>query len=287
MSYIRHLTKINGIGWTIVLFLCCNSAMPSAAVPATELSPAASGRPDEGASPAFSPLYQQIKTLMTRSLRVGEWRPGEAIPSEMELAARFKVSQGTVRKAIDELSAENLLVRRQGKGTFVATHAEQKNQYRFLRLMPDGDDAGRVQRRFIDCRRLRSPADVARSLALKPGDAVVNVRRVLTFNAVPVVFDDIWLPGQLFKGLTAERLSDYKGPMYGLFESEFGVHMIRADEKIRAVAADAVSAPALAVDVGHPLLSVERLSFTYDDKPVELRPGLYNTTGYHYRNALS
>ena len=287
MSYIRCLTRINGIGWTIALFLCCNPAMPSAAVPATEPPLAASGRPDGGASPAFSPLYQQIKTLMTRSLRVGEWRPGEAIPSEIELAARFKVSQGTVRKAIDELSAENLLVRRQGKGTFVATHAEQKNQYRFLRLMPDGDEAGRVQRRFIDCRRLRSPADVARSLALKPGDAVVNVRRVLTFNAVPVVFDDIWLPGQLFKGLTAERLSDYKGPMYGLFESEFGVHMIRADEKIRAVAADAVSAPALAVEAGHPLLSVERLSFTYDDKPVEFRHGLYNTAGYHYRNALS
>lgn len=287
MSYIRCLTKINGIGWTIALFLCCNPQMPSAAVPATEPPLVASGRPDQGTSPAFSPLYQQIKTLMTRSLRVGEWRPGEAIPSEIELAARFKVSQGTVRKAIDELSAENLLVRRQGKGTFVATHAEQKNQYRFLRLMPDGDDVSRVQRRFIDCRRLRSPADVARTLALKPGDAVVNVRRVLTFNAVPVVFDDIWLPGQLFKGLTAERLSDYKGPMYGLFESEFGVHMIRADEKIRAVAADAVSAPALAVEIGHPLLSVERLSFTYDDKPVEFRHGLYNTASHHYRNALS
>ena len=107
------------------------------------------------------------------------------------------------------------------------------------------------------------------------------------FNAAPVVFDDIWLPGQLFKGLTAERLSDYKGPMYGLFESEFGVHMIRADEKIRAVAADGVSAPALGVEIGRPLLSVERLSFTYDDKPVELRHGLYNTAGYHYRNALS
>ena len=287
MSYIRCLTKINGIGWTIPQFLCCNPDMPSAAVPATELPRAAVARADDSAPPAFSPLYQQIKTLMTRSLRIGEWRPGEAIPSEMELAARFKVSQGTVRKAIDELSAENLLVRRQGKGTFVATHAEQKNQYRFLRLMPDGEDAGRVQRRFIDCRRLRSPADVARSLALKPGDAVINVRRVLTFNAAPVVFDDIWLPGQLFKGLTAERLSDYKGPMYGLFESEFGVHMIRADEKIRAVAADGVSAPALGVEIGRPLLSVERLSFTYDDKPVELRHGLYNTAGYHYRNALS
>ncbi len=261
--------------------------MKSAAVSNARLPVAAAAPANDGVSPAFSPLYQQIKTLMTRSLRVGEWRPGEAIPSEMELAVRFKVSQGTVRKAVDELSAENLLVRRQGKGTFVATHAEQQNQYRFLRLMPDGDEAGRVQRRFIDCRRLRSPADVARSLAMKSGDAVVNVRRLLSFNGTPVVFDDIWLPGAMFKGLTAERLSDYKGPMYGLFESQFGVHMIRADEKIRAVAADAISAPALGVEIGHPLLSVERLSFTYDDKPVELRHGLYNTAGYHYRNALS
>src|SRR6185369_4906408 len=78
-----------------------------------------------GATPAFSPLYQQIKGLILQSLQAGGWKPGEAIPSEMELAARFRVSQGTVRKAIDELAAENLVVRRQGKGTFVSTHAEQ------------------------------------------------------------------------------------------------------------------------------------------------------------------
>ncbi|HJV96727.1 MAG TPA: GntR family transcriptional regulator, partial [Albitalea sp.] len=217
----------------------------------------------------------------------GEWRPGEAIPSEIELAARFKVSQGTVRKAIDELATENLLVRRQGKGTFVATHAEEKVQFRFLRLTPDDGVAGGAQRHFIDCRRLRAPSDIARALALKSGDAVVQVRRVLSFRDSPVVLDDIWLPGQLFKGLTAERLSDYRGPMYGLFESEFGVRMIRAEEKIRAVPADAAAAGLLAVPEGTPLLSVERLSFTYGDKPVELRRGLYNTAFHHYRNELS
>jgi GntR family transcriptional regulator len=244
-------------------------------------------RAADSTAPAFSPLYQQIKTLMKRSLQTGEWRPGEAIPSEMELAARFKVSQGTVRKAVDELAAENLLVRRQGKGTFVATHSEQKIQYRFLRLQPDSGEPGGARRHFIDCRRLRCPADVSRALGLKPGSAVVNVRRVLSFGNAPVVLDDIWLPGALFKGLTAERLSDYRGPMYGLFESEFGVHMIRAEEKIRAVVADAAAASLLAVQAGFPLLSVERLSLTYEDRPVELRRGLYNTSGYHYRNALS
>src|SRR5216110_2562230 len=113
--------------------------MAAAVPPSGAVAPA--GRPGDGDAPAFSPLYQQIKTLITRSLEAGEWRPGEAIPSEMELAARFKVSQGTVRKAIDELATENLLVRRQGKGTFVATHAEETIQFRFLRLTPD-DAAG-------------------------------------------------------------------------------------------------------------------------------------------------
>src|SRR5438105_8136194 len=205
--------------------------MPAAAPPANPSVPAA--RAEAGDAPAFSPLYQQIKTLITRSLQGGEWRPGEAIPSEMDLAARFKVSQGTVRKAIDELATENLLVRRQGKGTFVATHAEQKVQFRFLRLAPDDGEPAGAQRRFIDCRRLRSPSDIARALQLKSGDAVVQVRRVLSFRGAPVVLDDIWLPGQLFKGLTAEKLSDYRGPMYGLFETELGVRMIRADEQIR------------------------------------------------------
>ena len=128
---------------------------------------------------------------------------------------------------------------------------------------------------------------MARSLGLRPGDAVLQVRRVLSFGNTPTILEDIWLPGTPFKGLTAERLRNDNGPMYALFESEFGVHMIRAEEKIRAVAADSATAPLLAVELGFPLLSVERLSLTYDDKPVELRRGWYNTSGYHYRNVLS
>jgi GntR family transcriptional regulator len=233
-------------------------------------------------TPAFSPLYQQIKT------QSGEWKPGEAIPSELELAARFRVSQGTVRKAIDELAAENLLVRRQGKGTFVATHSEEKIQYRFLRLQPeDGADPVPMQRQFLDCRRIPAPADVAKALSLRPGEMALEIRRTLSQHGHPIVLDDLWLPAQLFTGLTAQRMGDYRGPLYGLFESEFGVRMIRAEEKIRAVAADTEIASVLGVAAGSPLLSVERLSFTYGDKPVELRRGFYNTSTHHYRNELS
>ncbi|WP_325344148.1 GntR family transcriptional regulator [Xylophilus sp.] len=262
-------------------------------IPSTESSGSAAGGPSASLpAPAFSPLYQQIKGLILQSLQAGEWKPGESIPSEIDLAGRFRVSQGTVRKAIDELAAENLLVRRQGKGTFVATHAERQVQYRFLRLQPDSGAAaeeGPAQRSIIDCRRQRASADVARALALRSGDAVVQVRRVLAFAGLPTILEDIWLPGGPFKGLTAERIDGHQGPTYALFELEFGVRMVRAEEKIRAVLADAEQSRLLAIAAGTPtpLLSVERIAYTYSDTPMELRRGLYRTDTHHYRNQLS
>jgi GntR family transcriptional regulator len=243
-----------------------------------------------GNTPAFSPLYQQIKVLILQSLQSGEWKPSAAIPSEIELAGRFKVSQGTVRKAIDELAAENLLVRRQGKGTFVATHAEQHVQYRFLRLFPDSGDTnseGPAQRQIIDCKRTRATADIAKSLGIRQGDAVLQVRRVLSFASIPTILEDLWLPGTPFKGLTADRLRDYDGPMYALFETEFGVRMVRAQEKIRAILPDADQCALLKTTAQTPLLSVERIAYTYNDIPMEMRRGLYLTDTHYYRNELN
>jgi len=115
----------------------------------------------------------------------------------------------------------------------------------------------------------------------------VQVRRLLLAAGKPVVLDDLWLPGALFKGLTTERMETWRGALYRLFEAEFSVRMIRAEEKIRAVAAGADPAALLDVPVGTPLLQVERLSFTYGDRPVELRRGLYQTAAHHYRNELN
>jgi len=241
-------------------------------------------------APAFSPLYQQIKGLILQSLQSGEWKPGEAIPSEMELAARFRVSQGTVRKAIDDLAAENLVVRRQGKGTFVATHAERHVQYRFLRLLPDSGDAsveGPAERHIIECKRVRASADVARILGLRSGDPVIQTRRILSFCSVPTILEDIWLPGQAFKGLNATQLADYPGPTYAMLELDYGVRMVRAEEKLRAVLPDAEQAALLQITPATPLLSVERLAYTYNDVPMELRRGLYRTDTHHYHNELN
>jgi GntR family transcriptional regulator len=238
-------------------------------------------------SPTFSPLYQQIKSLITQSLQSGEWKPGELIPSEIDLAVRFKVSQGTVRKAIDELSAENVVVRRQGKGTFVATHHEARSQFRFLRLKPDQGVQRYPTSKFVEVKRIRAPGEIARLLEIKMGDSVVFIRRVQSFDGVPTILEELWLPGAIFKGLTAELLNEYKGPMYALFETEFGTHMIRASEQLRAISATAAEAELLKIETGTPLLNVERVSYTYGDKPVEYRRGMYITALHHYQNELS
>jgi GntR family transcriptional regulator len=212
------------------------------------------------------------------------------IPSEIDLAGRYKVSQGTVRKAIDALATENILIRRQGKGTFVATHSEQQVQYRFLNLVPESGDRaseGPAQRTIIDCKRLRASADVARGLTIRSGDAVLQVRRVLAFGGVATILEDLWLSAGPFKGLTAERLRSYDGPMYALFEAEFGVRMVRAEEKIKAIAANQVLAKHLNLEVGAPLLSVERVAYTYGNKPVEIRHARYDTSDQHYENKLN
>src|SRR5690606_5540679 len=250
------------------------------------------------------PLYRQIRELLVRGLQSGEWRPGEAIPSEVELAARYRVSQGTVRKAIDELAAANLVVRRQGRGTFVASHREVRTQFRFLRLRPDdiavdvadvrqpgvAGESGQgmvMSSRVLECRRLRAPSEVARALGLRGGEAVVMIRRILEADGRPTVLDEIWLPGSRFRGLSAERLGAWHGPLYALFETEFGTRMIRAAERLKAVAADRARARALQVAEASPLLLVERVSRTYGDQPVELRRGYCVTDRHHYFNELS
>lgn len=243
-------------------------------------------RPPPVDSPTFSPLYRQVRALMTRSLQSNDWRPGDMIPSEGELALRFGVSQGTVRKAIDEMAADNLLVRRQGKGTFVATHNDQRSFFRFLRLAANEGELPALENIPLDCWRGKAGVDVARVLALEPGAAIIIIRRVLRFGGEPAVFDEIYLPGELFSELTLDILKAEPMSLYSLFESRYGVCPVRADERLRAVSADRVSAGILQVAEGSPLLLVERITRTYADKPVEWRRGYYSTMNFHYHNEL-
>lgn len=237
---------------------------------------------------AFSPLYKQIKELLLESLEAGEWKPGESIPSEVELASLYQVSQGTVRKAIDELAAESVLIRRQGKGTFVATHHEDEVRYRFLRLASrhGQEKKEKPASKFLACDFRQAEQLELDLLELPPGSEVIEIDRVMRFDDKPVVFEQIILPAESFKDLNLATLQKQL-PLYGLFESNFGVSMIRAEEQLYAVAANAEVSELLGVPEGYPLLAINRIAYTYGDKPIEIRKGMYLTKDYFYRNSLN
>ena len=237
-------------------------------------------------APDYKPLYEQIKVLITQSLIAGEWRPGELIPSEVELAARYKVSQGTVRKAIDALAMENILMRRQGKGTFVATHDAEGIKLRFLRLTAANGQKEFLQSEFLSCQKGQLDAQLARALALKMGASSFIIKRLLTFSGRPLIYDHIVLPAAAFKGLTASKVEESEGSLYSMYESQFGVRMVRAEERLQAVGAQGEIAKALGLAEGTPLLRIERVAFTYGDKPMEWRLGLCITDDHHYMNEL-
>jgi GntR family transcriptional regulator len=238
-------------------------------------------------SPSFRPLYDQIKILITQSLIAGEWGPGDAIPSEIDLAARFKVSQGTVRKAIDELAAENIVIRRQGKGTFVASHSGERSSTRFLRISRDDGLTEYPQSDLVSVTRERAPENTAALLELRNGASIFCIKRLLSFEGKAQILDEIHVPSANFKGLDEHMIRNYTGSLYSFFESHFGIAMIRAEEHIKAVLAGPEEAAYLEIAEGVPLLRIDRVAFTYGDRPVEWRRGLCHTDRFSYVTEMS
>jgi GntR family transcriptional regulator len=239
------------------------------------------------ASPAFQPLYRQIKTLITQSLMSGEWGPGASIPSEIDLASRFSVSQGTVRKAINELADENLLIRHQGKGTFVASHTESRRKYYFTRIAPDSGEQAYPVPELIECRRAKADTTIAHLLDLEPGAAIFIVRRRFRIGDELVELEGVRIPAALFKGLSALVIEQHQCKLYSMYESAFDVRIIQVRERIKAVGASDEESRLLEVAQGAPLLRVDRVAYTFGDKPVEVRESLFHTERFHYQNKIT
>jgi GntR family transcriptional regulator len=237
-------------------------------------------------APAFQPLYRQIKTLITQSLVSGEWHPGDLIPSEIELASRFSVSQGTVRKAIGELAEQNLLVRQQGKGTFVASHSEERSKFPYLRITPDRGALDDVAATLLDCRKVKLDAASGKKLGLAAGAGAVLITRVISISAKKAIYEEIRLPAARFKGLSTETIERHYCMLYSMYETEFDVRILHVEEQIKALAAEHAAAGHLGVPEGTPLLVIERVAYTYADKAVELRRSYCSTKEHHYHNRI-
>jgi GntR family transcriptional regulator len=236
--------------------------------------------------PGAGPLYRQVHEVITRRISGGEWAPGTVIPSELRLAEELGVSQGTVRKAIDELVGSNVLVRQQGKGTFVAIHDIRRALFHFFHIV--GNDGHRVlpHSRVLTCRRLRATRPQAEALNLPAGARVIRIERTRDLNRQPTIVESILLPAEWFPDLGKSRTEDLPNTLYELYEERYGVTIHRAEEHLRAVGATPGDAELLDVREGHPLLEITRKAYTLDGTPVELRVSRCLTTHHHYQSSF-
>jgi GntR family transcriptional regulator len=241
------------------------------------------------------PLYREAKRQLQRVVESGRFGPGDTLPAEPVIARAMGISIGTLRKAVDELVHENVLVRRQGKGTYVALHNDDRFAFQFFHVepreeFPVPDEARKRELPQVECvdflRERASEAEAA-ALRIKPGEAVVRIDNRLSLSGRPVVHDHIVIAANLFKGLTERRFLDRPGTIYSLYQTEHGITVLRARERARATAASRETSRILGVPVGAPVLEVHRIALTFGDKPVEYRISTVDTSHHDYVSLLA
>ena len=250
------------------------AALPQAPVGAD----AGRGAPGEQA-----PRYLWIREQLVRMIIDGGLKGGAALPSEGQLARHFGVALGTLRKAIDELVARNVVERVQGKGLFVAAYDIQAAM-RLFRIV-DATDTKQLPKfeKLLGIRDRAATANERLRLGLRKGEKVVELRRTRSFPDGAVMLETICLPGSRFADFRTRLGAERPVLLYDFYEQEYGVHVVSVESRLRAVAASSGDASEMGLSEGHPVLEVERVAFELDGAPVELRTTLCDTTASrHY-----
>jgi GntR family transcriptional regulator len=232
------------------------------------------------------PLYLELRSRLIEGISARRWPPGAAIPSESELARSFGVAIGTVRKAVDTLVAEQALVRRQGRGTFVTAHDGRRLMFHFFHIVGRGGGKAYPEVRLVDFRRGRAEAAEAEALGIARSEKVLRIRNLLSLSGRPAIVDDITLPAALFSGLTEKIFRARDNTIYHLYQSRYGINVLRTDERLRAIAAARDVASLLQVAPGSPVLEVRRVALTFRDRPVELRISRVDSAHHDYHNTF-
>lgn len=234
------------------------------------------------AIPDFQPLYKQVYDVLVRRIAEGAWLPAEALPSEQALAAELRVSQGTVRKALDALAAENLVQRRQGKGTYVAEHTQEHALFRFFRLARPDTDGERVTPESTGDtvrRRAATAADIGK-LHLSKGAQVVEIKRTRLIDGAPAISEKIILPLQLFPEI--DHQPALPNTLYSLYQSVYGISVSIAKEELSAVLSDRHDEKRLGLKPGSPVLMIDRVAIAVGGQRVEWRISRCDTRNIVY-----
>ena len=228
----------------------------------------------------IKPLYTQVREELLRRLEDRTWPPGMMIPSEMELARELGVSQGTVRKALNEMTAENLLTRRQGRGTFVAEPEDARILFQFFRLVPDDGPPTFPISHFLDREEGPATGEEAEAIEIGAGEGVWRLRRDRAFGESVILTETVIVSRARFPDLP--ELGALPNNLYQLFSQRWGVTIASAEERIKAVSADAATAARLGCAEGAALLAIRRVARDLGGRAVELRVSLCRTDRIHY-----
>lgn len=232
--------------------------------------------------PNRRPLYRQVKDALMRRLVDGHWRPGELIPAEHALASELGVSQGTARRALDELAQINLVVRRQGKGTFVAEHTRERALFHFFHLVGDDGKRALPGSRVLAVKAGPATREEARRLALSAGAKVVRLHRLRTLDGRVAIVERIVLPASLYDGIERVDRANLPNELYKLYQDRYGVSVARAAEKLKAAPAGPEDAVHLGLRSGAAVLEIDRIAYALDGNPCEWRVSRCDTADHHY-----
>jgi GntR family transcriptional regulator len=231
------------------------------------------------------PLYHQLKLVLQRDIEQGIYKPGGRLPSEPELIRQYGVSRITVRQALDELEAEGRVMRRHGKGTYVAELRIEQELVRLTDFEEDMQQAGQnpSSRMLAFVHEAAGPA-IAKALGIASGTEVVRVDRLRLAEGRPIAYDTTWLPlrfGDLLAGmdLTQETI-------YHILETRYAIPVLSGAFYITAAEATAPQAGHLGVAPGSALLVIQRISYTTGDVPVYIQERYYRPDRVQYRVML-
>lgn len=231
---------------------------------------------------AYQPLYAQVKTLLVRRIGSGSWKPGQMLPSESELATEYNVSQGTVRKALMALEADRLIVRRQGRGTYVARHSRDETLFHFFRILGLDDRRVTPTSVVLGQRKQRASREHAMRLDVGPGTMLHAIVRLRRLDAVAAIFERIFVPVALMPNLSVDVGSELEDEMYVVYQEQFGISIARATERLSAVPASPEESAHLDIAAGAPLLEITRVAHDVNGRKVELRVSRCRTDRWRY-----
>lgn len=233
------------------------------------------------------PLYQRLREEMLAKIAAGEWSPGAPIPTEAELTRHYGVAIGTVRKAVDTLVNEGLLLRSQGRGTFVRRPNFDASLARFFRQV-NASGGREIPTSRILSKTLQQPSkSVAKALEIDEGGHVVHMERLRLVEGRTLFHEEIWLPFARFGVLLeidAERFGEL---LYPFYEKQCGQCIASAKETLTVGAADSAMAENLSIEKGAPVVTIERTALGYDRCPLEYRLSRAAAEGFRYQIEIS